>query len=269
MKPMIAMNVDSLLHIDQAWLFKNHKHTYVSHGKPVLLLPSIAIEHKDILDKEQIPYQILPDGKTCEFWDPNVFEEVELTLPMYVQTGENYRYIRDYTEFVVTNETTDAAIALWESKVYPEVNRREEEKRRKQLHADLKRALGDKIACGADTTLKIPDLTSCARRETYVNSDKLHCKVFPVLTLMSDKAKRNFSRVYNEFLFADGETNFDNAKYATDFIAIFNLDKVHKDAVVEMQVPKGAEPIFVGKNGWQVREWCRKLGLKKIVVRGV
>lgn len=268
MKTMRAMEVSSLSQVSQAWLYKDHKYTYLAYGKPVTLLPSVLLEHKDLLDNLQIPYRFTADGKKYEFWAPDCYEEIELSLPMYVCTGTSYRYIEDHTGIVVTNETTDAAFALWESKLCAEINRRDAEKRKKQLAANLKRALGDRIACGADTTLKIPDLSSCAKRETYINSDGVHCRVFPVRTLMSERSKRALRRAYNEFLSEDGETNFDNARYSTDFIAIFNLDKVHKDAVVEMLVPKGAEAIFVGKNGWQVRDWCMKLGLKKIVVKG-
>lgn len=267
MKTMRAIEVSSLNAIPQAWLYKDHKYTYLSHGKPVTLLPSVVIEHKDLLDALQVPYRQIDDGKKLEVWDSACYKETEITLPLYVCTGNTYRYIKDYTGIVVTNETTDAAFALWENKLYPEITKRDKEKRQKQMIVDLGKTLAGRIACGADTTLKIPDLTLCARRETYVNTGDAHYKVFPVRTLMSEKRKLALLKTSVDFLVESGES-FDNAKYTTDFIAIFNLDKVHKDAVVDMLVPNGAEAIFVGKNGWQVREWCRQLGLKKIIVRG-
>lgn len=75
-----------------------------------------------------------------------------------------------------------------------------------------------------------------------------HIKVLPVKVRMFDKVKKK------EF------------EKKTGFFAAFDVDNIELNSVVEIKVPKGRVSMFVGKDAWQLRQWCKKLGIKRINV---
>lgn len=79
-----------------------------------------------------------------------------------------------------------------------------------------------------------------------------HIKVLPVKVIQKDE---------NE----EGKTQ----KKYTGYFAAFDVDEIELNSEVELKVPNKKIGMFVGKDAWQVAEWCRKLGLKKIKVTGI
>lgn len=82
--------------------------------------------------------------------------------------------------------------------------------------------------------------------------DGQHIKVLPVRVLRKDEKE-------------EGKTQ----KRYTGYFAAFDVDKIELNSEVELKAPKEKTRMFVGTKAWQVAEWCRKLGLKKIKVTGI
>lgn len=79
-----------------------------------------------------------------------------------------------------------------------------------------------------------------------------HIKVLPVRVLRKDEKE-------------EGKTQ----KRYTGYYAAFDVDKIELNSEVELKAPTEKTRMFVGTKAWQVAEWCRKLGLKKIKVTGI
>lgn len=82
--------------------------------------------------------------------------------------------------------------------------------------------------------------------------DGRHIKVLPVRVLRKDEK--------------DEEKT---VKKYTGYYVAFDVDKIELNSEVELKVPSEKTRMFVGTKAWQVAEWCRKLGLKKIKVAGI
>lgn len=114
----------------------------------------------------------------------------------------------------------------------------------KKLIPDIfKYLLNGRKAAGFRTIIKK------SHKEDFV-TDKDHFKILPVKTLTKNDA-------------------IDYCTYDTNYYVVFDVNKIELNSEIELQVPKGKEGLFIGKNGWQVRDWCSKLGIKKIHVVGV
>ena len=60
-------------------------------------------------------------------------------------------------------------------------------------------------------------------------------------------------------------------KRATKSLVIFDVGKIKRDGleIIEIEVDKEKVSIFNGRKKWQVREWCRKIGIQWIDVKGI
>lgn len=55
-------------------------------------------------------------------------------------------------------------------------------------------------------------------------------------------------------------------KVASKYAVAFDMKKIKLNSVVELKVPKGQMGLFAGRHHWQVKEWCKQLGLKYIKI---
>lgn len=84
--------------------------------------------------------------------------------------------------------------------------------------------------------------------EDYIFEGK-HLKVLPVLLLREQGQK-------------DGEI----IKKRNGFYAVFDVNKCNLDSEIKLWVPADKKGMFIGKDGWLLRMWCEKLGIRKIHV---
>lgn len=263
----MPMETASLSTIAQCWLYRNHTHMLMQKGTPVSLLPSVEAKHKQFLDELAIPNRLICDGNICEFWNPDCYAEANVSLPLYVQMNNVYRWIKNYTGTVVSTETSVAAHALYEEMVKPEIERMEKEEQQKKLISDLKKVLAGRPACGIDCN-RNSNLTNIRNKELDIHLGDDHIKVFPVHTLVTEERKQRMREQYWNYCGVELSTS-SRSEIQTDYIAIFDMSQMKVGTSIELQVPVGTEPIFIGRQGWQVKEWCEKAGgLLKINVKG-
>lgn len=260
----MPMTTTSLRNIDSCWLYQDRLYKYVENGRVVPFLPKVDLCYKPILDANNISYRKDAIGLSYELWDPECYSEHALTLPLFIQVDKSFRWIKKYTAQVVTPETSKAAFALMNRVVQPEIDKIKKEKQHQELVNALVTALNGRTACGIDCNRHF-DLRSCNQKEMDVVSGQVHIKILPVNTLMTEKKHQELIAFYVE-----QGMNPDTIQTVlnTDCIAIFDMSQMATGTTVELQVPVGTEPMFVGRNGWQVKKWCEELGgLLKINVK--
>lgn len=74
-----------------------------------------------------------------------------------------------------------------------------------------------------------------------------HIKVIPVISQYKDKEEKTVRR-------------------RTGFYVAFDVNSIELNSAVELKVPKSQAGIFIGTRACHLKEWCQKLGLKKIEV---
>lgn len=261
----IPMTTLTLAPISECWLYQDRSYKYVKSGRIVTRsLPKVGIEYESLLDDLNIPYRLDATGTSYEIWDPACFEERNETFPMYIGTAGNYRMIKKYTGKLVSSDTVTAAKAIFDKVVKPKIDALEKEKQEIALIEELKKALNGRKACGIDCSINNA-LQTCKNKEMNLVHGNTHIKVMPVRTLMSEINKAKFISRCEDYLIDTSDLDFTKK---TNYIAVFDMADLAVGTIVDIFVPEGSEPIFVGRKGWQVREWCEKLGgLLKINVK--
>lgn len=95
--------------------FVKSKDEYRLHGGN---LPTVHDNYERTLKRLKIAYVPVKIMRRngmetfLKYWDKNVFEEVEETLPCYEYQNENYIYIGDVTQKVPSKGTVEAALLL-------------------------------------------------------------------------------------------------------------------------------------------------------------
>lgn len=265
----MPMTTRTIASIPACWVYQDRTYTYVEKGRTVELLPTVSAEYKSLLDELKIPHRPISSGLKYEFWDPACYSEKKCTLPLYLRTDGQYRYIKNHTASVVTNEMQSAAFALNEALVKPEITRLKKEQEKKALISRLKLYLNDRPACGvsryADTLFKsIPD------EGIDITMADDHIRVFRVHTLMSEARKARIVDQYWDYCGTELELSPKACRLDTEYLAVFDVTKCKPSFPLTIEVPAQTEGIFVGRQGWQVKEWCEQLGgILKITVKGV
>ncbi len=263
MKTM-PMTTTSLKNITSCWLYQDHRYKYVEKGHIISLLPKVDLRYKPVLDRLGISYRKDAIGLGYEIWDPTCYEEESVTLPLFIQIEKSFRMLKKYTGTIVTSDTTKAAFALFEQAVKPEIDAIKEKEKERELISSLKTALNGNAACGIDCNRHF-DLRTCNKKSMALGGGGAHFMVLPVHTLMTEKKRLELAAYYEE-----NGMNPDTIQTVldTDYIAIFDMTKLSTGATVDLYVPAGTEAMFVGRGGWQVKEWCDILGgLLKINVK--
>jgi hypothetical protein len=267
----MPMNTRSIASIPQCWVYANKVYTYTEYGRTVdLSLPTVDMEYQGILEKLGIAHKLNASGQKFEIWDPECYTEVMLPpLPLYLSKDYEYRYIKKYTDSVISKESLEAARKIYEEQVKPEIIRFQKRQERCALVLTFKKFLNGRPACGvsrySDELLRqVPD------SGLDLALDNNHIRVFKVNVLMSESRKARLLDEYWDHCGVELETSADFDKIDTEYLAIFDVTKCEVGSKITIEVPLGTEGIFVGRQGWQVKEWCEKMGgLLKITVKGV
>lgn len=208
-------------------------------------LPKISEEYEDVLKEVGAEYSKTDDGN-LEYWDPEFIEVENASLPLYVKMGEGYRYVRNHTEKEYSIITIEKAHKL------TDIIEKEIEKRKKTQ--EYKEILGDKKAAvyTSDSFYYIDEDES----DIYIDGEKI--KVLDVIRM------KTFRPVtwYDDF-----ET--DIMPLLTQYKLIVNVSKINYNEDLTIEVPKGKEGLFIGKDGWQIKKWKRIFGLRRISIIGV
>lgn len=270
----IPMTTSTLSSVPACFLFQDRTYKYVENGKVTGTLPKVELEYKEILDELNIPYELDAAGTSYEIWVPECFEERTETLPMYIGSKNNYRMVKKYTGTVVSTESVKAAnslLSVVQAKIDAFKQEQEQlaliakqEQEQLALIAELKKALNGNTACGVDCSCNRA-LSSCKGRTMELVHGDTHIMVMPVCLLLSaERQARLRAECYEHFIDISDEAFV----RGTNYIAIFDMADLTAGATIDIFVPEGTEPIFVGRKGWQVRKWCEKLGgLLKINVK--
>lgn len=257
------MTTSTLYSVPACFLYQDRTYKYLENGKVMGTLPTVKLEYKEILDELNIPYELDATGTNYVIWDSECFEERTKTLPMYIGSKSNYRMVKKHTGTIVSSESVKAANSLL-SIVQAKIEAFKQEQEQLALISELKKALNGNTACGVDCSRNSALSTFKGRTVEIVHGDT-HIMVMPVHTLMSESKQANLRATC--FIYGIDTDNLDYTR-ETNYIAIFDMADLTAGATIDIFVPEGSEPIFVGRKGWQVRKWCEKLGgLLKINVK--
>lgn len=259
----IPMPTSTLSSVPACFLYQDRTYKYLENGKVMGTLPTVELEYKEILDELNIPYELDATGTNYEIWDPECYEERTETLPMYISSKNNYRMVKKYTGTVVSSESVKAANSLL-SVVQAKIEAFKQEQEQLALISELKKVLNGNTACGVDCSRNSALSTFKGKTVEIVHGDT-HIMVMPVCLLLSaERQARLRAECYEYFI----DLSDEDFVRGTNYIAIFDMADLTAGATIDIFVPEGTEPIFVGRKGWQVRKWCEKLGgLLKINVK--
>lgn len=253
------MTTKSIASIPSCWVYKDHTYTYTKKGHEVKLLPSVFAEYKPVLEALGVPHRPINSGLKYEFWDSNCYVEKEESFPLYLYNAGQYRYIKNYNASIASDEMQAAAFALEKAVVEPEINRLRKEKEKSDLVFRLKSALNGRPACGIsrydETILQtIPD------SGIDLVLEDTHIRVFRVYTLMSEARKARLINQYWDYCGVEPEFSNERCQRVTKYLAVFDMNKCKTGSPITLEVPSGTEGIFIGRQGWQLKEWCNQLG---------
>lgn len=222
-------------------------------------MPTVDEEYLPVLQEMGIPYRAA--GEKYEYWKEGNFEEAERRLPLYKREGrETYKFVKNYTATVVTEETTKAALSLCE-----DVNKKIEifkfEKEKEETIKYLKKLLSGNVAVGVDYKLD-PVLTSKHYRLLDLITANDHIRIFPVMALMSPARAARWRSYCWDLMMDEDEIDY---TVDTDYIAIFDMKKIQKDEI-EIKVPEGKKGLYIGRQAWQLKKWSRSIGTVRINV---
>lgn len=254
------MTTNSLARVPECWLYKNRTYLHMVNGREARSLPHVDLEYAAVLDELKVPYRLSADGTYYEIWDPKCFKEENVTLPLYIENSNSYRMVKKHTATIITNDSVTSAHVIYDTVVEPVIEKVKKEKEMRKLADILVKTLNGRPACGVKATAS-SGLANYVHTELDVKHGDAHFKVLPVHLLRSEAYQAQAIE------FMDDTSNLDFRR-DTNYLAIFDMNRMAIAAKIEMQVPNGTEPIFVGRKGWQVKEWCEKVGgLLKIDVK--
>lgn len=236
----IPYEVAGILLLPECWIWENRQYIHSDFTKRLMLkLPTVRKEYEGILKELDIPYRTALDqfeNEVCEYWYSAVYEEEEITLPVYTKMGNNYRYVGKHAKKELTLETVKSARKLEET-VEAEIEKFEKKKKSEEFFQRVKECLGERQA------VAFYDESDFESQMDYVcGEDRI--KAIPVVI-----------------------PRLRGGKKYTNWYACFNANKIELNSVVKLEkVPKGKAGMFIGTKAWQTKEWCRKLGVKFIQV---
>lgn len=226
----------------KCWIFFKRRYTLKDMFLPEL--PYVGLEYEAILKSNGIPYRktlkvsdsilFSESEEVCEYWNPEVgFEEEELTLPLYARMPDgSYKYCeKNYSQNVPTDETVKAAKET-NKFVEQEVDNYNQILREVHHYQFAKEKLADNIAVvciSGDTPF------------TSIYEINMNHERFKVL--------RPLKRIY-----------------LSNWVAIFNMNKVAPNGYLTLMVPKHIAGAIIGVGGCNINFWAEEIGVKKIQV---
>lgn len=236
MKTMTTSNLPQ-----KCWIFE--KRRYILKGGMLPKLPYVNLEYEAILKSNGIPYRktlkvsdsiLFPDSKEVyEYWNPEVFEEKELTLPLFAKMPDgSYTYCeKNYSANVPTDETIEAARKT-EKFVEQEIEDYDQILREVQHYKFAKEKLADNVAV------------------VCISSDTPYTSIYEI----------NMNHENFKILRVPGRI------YLSDWVAIFNMNKIVPNSYITLQVPQHIAGVAIGRSGTNIQAWAKEIGVKKIQV---
>lgn len=243
-----STKIPSLHGIDECWLYQDKQYHYMRRGKVGDNLPITNIENQWILDEMKIPHAQI-SNKYVEFWSSDVYEEAEVTLPLYIPYEDHYRLMGSYSDMVITKETQEKAYQLQRDVLKRLAKERKKQERAKELEM-LISALDGRPAVG---------LERYTASEEEWSRDGVTIKLIPVY-------KIRYPRELIDGFIEVPEITWRHLLIETDYTLVLDMNKLPKDDVLGLKVPAGKEGLFIGKDGWQVKDWCTRFNLRQINV---
>ena len=236
MKTMTTSNLPQ-----KCWIFE--KGRYILKGGMLPKLPYVNLKYEAILKSNGIPYRktlkvsdsiLFSDSKEVyEYWNPEVFEEKELTLPLFAKMPDgSYKYCeKNYSANVPTDDTIEAAQKTQEF-LEEEMFNYNQILREVQDYKFAKEKLADSIAVACIST-----------NTPYVSIYEINMN-------------------HERFMILRPWSCID----LSDWVAIFNMNKIVQNGYITLQVPKHIAGLVIGQGGTNIKAWAEKIGVKKIQV---
>lgn len=224
----------------KCWIFKKGRHILESVMLPEL--PYVNLEYESILKSNGIPYRktlkvlnsiLFSEKEVYEYWNSEVFEEKELTLPLFARMPDgSYKYCeKNYSGNVPTAETIEAAQKTQEF-LEQEMFNYNQILREVQHYKFAKEKLADSIAVACIST-----------NTPYVSIYEINMN-------------------HERFMILRPWSCID----FSDWVAIFDMNKIVQNGYITLQVPKHIAGLVIGQGGTNIKAWAEKIGVKKIQV---
>ena len=233
----------------ECWIHENKRILY-NGINPLPDLPWIASDKEHILKENNIPYRKYNKKlyvyseetmEICEYWSPELYEEYELTLPLYARIpGKGMRYAKNHTEKVITKETAEAAL---KTKQFVDKKLREY---REQLFAKDMYEMAQKELNGGTAR--------CVRLQKEITPLRNN----PTYEVEFDGNKFKFVRIPYFII--------KNSYHMGNWVLIFNMNTVPTNGYVTLKVPKQIAGIVIGKAASSISAIAKEIGVKKIWV---
>lgn len=195
-------------------------------------LPIIRISPKieRTLQKFEAGYRKvkMAQGDMYEFWDENFFETEQLTLPTYTFLFGEYKLIGNNTFENPTRETLEKAFEL-ESRIKEYL--KSEENTIQVYEGEMEEILATILDGRPSGYIFSESFEEDAEYET----ENEHFFVFVLKTYTGE---------------------------LTGHVLLFNLKKINSK--VNVEVPKEYVAYICGRQGCNLKKWCKKMGIKKI-----
>lgn len=235
------MNTISLGYLPkECWIYEKHQYrlnTFSNIQPRQFELPHIHKDYEFILKAYGIPYRTvvrnsLISYEVCEYWNPDMYEEKPLTLPLFAKIPNgSYIYTeKNHTQKSFTVETIAAAI-------------------------ETQKFVDSKIAEYEEIWDEV-ELYQYAKRHLAGQASRI------VYTITEDSRTAGL----NPYISREIDMNKDNFKIfkIREWIVFFDMNKIKPHGYVELKVPKYIAGLVIGVRASVVKRWAEDLGVKKI-----
>lgn len=213
------------------WIKKGEQHRLHTQSKGNNL-PIIRISSKieRTLQKFEAGYRKvrMAQGDMYEFWNEKFYETEQLTLPTYIFLFGEYKLIGNNTFENPTRETLEKAFEL-ESQIKEYL--KSEESTVQLYEGEIEEILEELLDGRPSTYIFSKSFEEDAEYET----ENEHFFVFVLKTYTGE---------------------------VTGHVLIFDLKKINSK--VNVEVPKEYVAYICGRQGCNLKKWCKKMGIKKI-----
>lgn len=218
----------------QYWIHTNKQ--FRCHCDGYSELPYVDAKYEELLKLKGISCRIAiraDIGEVCEYWNPELFEETDLTLPLYaiMPNGSLHYCQKSYTGKVTSIETYMAAKKL-DSRIHSIILEYKSLLYELQLYHFLKEHLADDSA----KMFKRSTLAGITSYEIEMNND--HFSILPVIACGS----------------------------ISNWVAVFNMNKIVPNSYIKLEVPEHMVGWVLGKKCENIKAWAKRIGVKKIQI---
>lgn len=231
-----------VMDLPECWINENGRYMHFKNSKWMKKLPVVDQNYAQILKDMNVSFrerQCSDGRKVLEYWDKNVYSEYEVILPLYEKQDDKFIHTGDHKDRVQSEKMLNATVKLRELveariKEVTEAQLAQKQAVLKEKYKEVRARLqaNKKLVGVGFVSNVIPDFSKF--EETI--------KVFNLRNVVKDK-------VYPSF-----------------YYVAFDTEKIKKKSVIELEVPKGKELRFRGKQQANVKYWAEKLGVKFIHV---